>query len=242
MALTRKSSSPIPSLALKLRSHLTGMSQSLIYEAEARVSFNASCPLLSTNLKPESTTVCNITNGSFPAAVRATWRPPVHSTGLIPRPVAARAHSDHPSTAPSKDCTDMSFTHPDLVIDDFYYVPSASSSEWNMTAQDFNFTMTNYATGTRSLCQTKHAFSHVQRGVDVDCSTILTPQNDAFLSHSTPRDGLFLLDSHELWVGEAWTCSDASGNHSYADCNISPDNPVADSALHLGLRSKPKDM
>ena len=136
----------------------------------------------------------------------------------------------------------MSFTHPDLVIDDFYYVPSASSSEWNMTAQDFNFTMTNYATGTRSLCQTKHAFSHVQRGVDVDCSTILTPQNDAFLSHSTPRDGLFLLDSHELWVGEAWTCSDASGNHSYADCNISPDNPVADSALHLGLRSKPKDM
>ena len=157
----------------------------------------------------------------LPVTVNAKWTlPTLPSNRLVPRPT--RPSDTNTSRgldpAPAEDCTDISFTHPDWVLDDIFYIPGPKPTKPDVKTTSLNFTVASRATGAQAHCRWEgalkdHMFSS-DRGVMVlVCSS--SPQNisNAFRS----RDNFtadYYMDGRELTLRQDWTCGDTQGKYS----------------------------
>jgi len=82
--------------------------------------------------------------------VNTTWEPPqVSSPSLPPRPMA-NTYGLNSGPVPSQDCTDLSFTHPDWLVDGLTYIKA--QNEEDLAGIQLNFTVTSRVTQAIAFC------------------------------------------------------------------------------------------
>jgi hypothetical protein len=120
------------------------------------------------------------------------------------------------SPLPALDCTDMSFTHPDWLIENFFYAPQFTSGNTTVQAV-INFTATSRATTARIECHWPGEeplivpHTYLSR---MDCYMAGFPNGtDPFQSNST-FDVSFDERSNEMEIRQSWTCGDSEGKHA----------------------------
>ncbi|KAK0648008.1 hypothetical protein B0T16DRAFT_455514 [Cercophora newfieldiana] len=163
--------------------------------------FNGSCPPQGTTNTPY---VCNITTSP---AVNSTLTRPLFSgktNPLLPHPVSAPIE-DRPQLVPTQDCTTMSLSYPNWVVESTTYVPSQPKASVNTTI--FNVTITSRATGATNFCS--WAGSNQWLTCSPPPGATQDPSQTLFQAH-------FNFDSRELSIRQNWTCGDAEGSYSRA--------------------------
>jgi len=157
--------------------------------------FTGSCPAREMASVPY---VCSNITTSPAVNTTLTRQLTSEKTGpLVPHPLAAPAE-DRPQLVPTQDCTAMSLSYPDWVVEDgATYVPSSSKASLDTTM--FNVTVTSRATGITNYCVWNGARQWLT------CRPLAGALQDA---SQTSFQIYFNVDSRELSINQNWTCGD----------------------------------
>jgi hypothetical protein len=203
-----------------------------MFEIGANLTINATC-LDYQNAHPDWFP-CNVTT-PLPVTAKGTWMSPMDTPRLPTRPDPPSMPNPETDRPPSKDCTDMSFTHPDWTIPRFIYRQAIMDD--STTLVTINFNITSRVTEVEARC---HLHSgHSSSMVIMDCSTTIPPPSqDPFQSQSLFKVA-FNVQSNNLTIRHAWTCGDSTGSHSYDHLLLSTWFTNTDMLPYYNLLSEP---
>lgn len=180
---------------------IRNMSYPQAYQSRVEVFFNVTCPDRDTAQVDQP---CDVSATQLPVIVKAEWQPtgPLRGTPrLVPRSSPPAPIMVGLNPPPDKDCTDISLTHPDWELSDFFYVPQAAQ---------LSLTLSSRPTGARVSCQFGGENTIVDNeSFDLVCS----PEPDQFASRSqftVKYAGM----NQELYIQEDWVCGDIHGLYS----------------------------
>ncbi|KAK3348678.1 hypothetical protein B0T25DRAFT_608834 [Lasiosphaeria hispida] len=182
-----------------------------VYRAIAGASkFNGSCPLRQAANTPY---VCNATTTpGMTSRLTPRWLSN-HTEPLVPHPLTSPPE-ERVELPPPRDCTDMSLTYPDWVIEEgATYVPSLPKTSINTTT--LNFTITSRPTGTQHFCfWGGNNTEIIPQNMDLMVLRC-RPLSGAPLDPSSSWFGVgFWSKSRELLVEQSWSCGDTRGTFS----------------------------
>jgi hypothetical protein len=188
-------------------SQLTNCERSRAYKAAASgAAFNLSCP--SRGEITLGSQQCNVT---LPNTLKTDYTPnwfPNQTQPLLPHPLGPPAPEERPGTAPSRDCTDMSFTHPDWTVDDLTYIPNPPGTTVNATIA--NLTLTSRATGLKQFCRWGGDVLASQNGeLRMACSQVDSGADTS----NTLYVVRFRPSYRDLSVQQDWVCGDTQGTY-----------------------------
>jgi len=179
-----------------------------VYQSRADMIVDVTCPFQGT-IGVEH--FCTISN-QLPMTVKSQWQP----TGALPgtRRLVPRLESGTGSGGlyppPSRDCTEVSLTHPDWVLSEFTYTPGIDPEKYETAI--VTFSLEGRASGTRVTCGYGGKDGTAAEGelLILACSP---HQNASLESHSRLA---VKFHSHDRWLSiqEDWTCGDTKGLHS----------------------------
>ena len=175
-----------------------------VYQSKVEVFFNVTCPDRGTS---HIDYPCDVST-HLPVIVNAQWQPTGALPGtpqLVPRPSPPVPATDGLDPPPDKDCTEISFAHPDWQLSDFSY--TAETAYWEYETARLNLTLSSRATGTDVLCQ----FGGENTDVDGDqLIPVCSSENQQLESYS-----LFTLRfrgrDRWLYIQQDWVCGDVQG-------------------------------
>ncbi|KAI0521057.1 hypothetical protein F5B22DRAFT_36429 [Xylaria bambusicola] len=183
-----------------------------IYEAYGQTMVQTDC-VPSRDPKEEQRDPCNATTG-LPIVIEPKWRTPYNDTRLIPHPT-----SGHEATAPparpgrTKDCTANAFSNPDIIVEDFHFVPPPTNKE--ATSNSLNFTLTSVVTGVRAFCvpTAEQDDRYPTRLINTYCINEDQDQDegDPFQSQTEFYDVDFWWGEHEIDFKQRFICGDPEG-------------------------------
>jgi len=177
---------------------------SFLYQASAHLDLGFTCPEPKVNLEEHA---CNVTT-ALPATLHANWTTPDTPTAkqLFPHLLALPARPKGMKPPPARDCTDMSLTYPEYIIDDAQHGRSENQSTLNLN-------LTSRATGMTVTCSGNIA--QAKSSVDLSC-TMLTNTDSG--SETLPDDSKlhvkYDLSKTKLEIFHSWTCGDTIGQFS----------------------------
>jgi len=111
----------------------------------------------------------------------------------------------------SQNCSDISFTHPDWIVDDFEF-QSRDYGGSDIEVVSANLSLTSKPTGVRALCRqdgVTGASGQRKSSVDFSCSLSsggITDESDSTFEVS------FNLSDNTVNVQQAWICHDVSAS------------------------------
>jgi hypothetical protein len=164
------------------------------------------------------TYVCNMTT-PLPVTINARWMPPtLPSAQLVPRPMMTpnTNASRGLNPPPVQDCTDMSFTHPDWVLDNVVYVSGQQPMRPNIKTSSFNFTLTSRVTGVRMLCQWEGALGDETFVADKGLMLLACSSSQGGPDLFRSRDKVvseYSMALRQLRIRHEWICGDIQGSH-----------------------------
>lgn len=171
--------------------------------------FNGSCPSQQT---PNTTYACDVTTSpGMTSSLTPKWLRN-QTESLIPHPLTSPAE-ERVDLPPTRDCTDMSLTYPDWVVDNAIYVPNLPKTSINTTM--LNFTITSRATGAQQFCSWGGNNTEVIRE-NMDLMPLrCRPLPGALEDPSQSSFGAgFWSKSRELLVRQSWICGNIGGTYS----------------------------
>ena len=180
----------------------------VLHQTFAEADFQISC----SGQKSLKTLTCNVTTAG-PITAEARWIPPSPpSTPLIPRPTEPQTLLNDAPTG--QDCNNVSFTHPDWVIENLELVRLAGGKVDN-AATSFSLALTSRATGVNAICMwnssTSSATAIGEGGSFLLASCSPTSSNpDGSKSQFLVR---FNFIEESLTVQQEWVCSEISKSH-----------------------------
>ena len=179
------------------------------YQAGLSADFNASCPLREAANLAYACTV--VTAPSIKTAYTPKWSPN-QTEPLVPRPLEATPE-ERPNLAPARDCTDMSLTHPDWVVEDgAIYVPNLPGT--NLTTSTLNFTIASRPTGVQYFCFFGGNNTNVvNTGFEYLQLLCRQPPGSAPDPSRTSLAARFRPVNRQLSVSQAWICGDPEGSY-----------------------------
>jgi hypothetical protein len=190
---------------------------SQVYQARVDAFFNVTCPDMG---KGDALYPCNIT-GDFPVVLKSQWQP----RGILPGTPQLNPQPSPPAVVvkginppPQEDCTEMSLSYPDWLLQDFVYVPSELSKTDPQSAR-MSFLLTSRAIDYQVSCQLAEGTRNPLDYPDIICSNKAIPNSRPDRFNSQPVIG-GQYDHYSRWlrVEQNWTCGDVMGRHSYVQC------------------------
>jgi hypothetical protein len=139
--------------------------------------------------------------------VNTTWEPPqVSPLSLHPRPLANNTYDLTSGPVPSQDCTDLSFTHPDWLVDGLTYIKAQNERE--LTGIRLNFTVTSRVTQAIAFCSLKRKQAEgnkTDQVVQLSCGITGNSANES----DSIFEASFDADQDLLSISQTWTCGEA---------------------------------
>jgi hypothetical protein len=180
----------------------------VLHQIFAETKFRVSC----SGEKAARNLSCNITTPG-PLTAPARWVPPTPpSKPLVPRPQPQPQPEDlhlpnNGTLQTPQNCSDISFTHPDWVVNNFEFHSHGSGGT---DIVNLNISLTSRPTGVRALCQWESGTAITANGESLLLSCSVDPANIPDGSDSRFK-ALFNLSEKSLSVQQEWVCGDLSG-------------------------------
>jgi hypothetical protein len=172
-----------------------------VYQSRVDLFLNVTCPAQGNKTVEYP---CVVSNG-IPLAIKSQWQP----TGILPDTPRLIARPNPPMKSPKgldppppKDCTDISFTHPDWELSDFFYVPTTTGGVYETGR--LNLSLTSRATGARFTCHFVAEGAKAGQG----WPPVACPQQAVGQESRSLFTVWFDSGPRELYVQEQWTCGD----------------------------------
>lgn len=183
-----------------------------VYRAVVFTSLHATCPPL--REVRNATSSCRIAVNMAPFfqpsfTLKGPQEPP---EPLVQRPLGPPTPEERPNP-PAPDCADVSFTHPNWILEDVVYVPNFPRTV-NIT-QTFNFTITSRATGVTQRCYwgwDNLKTDYLWYGIKPACQPLPGAPPDP--SRTVFEMTLWEGKEYDLRIRQNWICGDKEGTFS----------------------------
>ena len=193
-------------------------SYSRVFKAAVRADIRLACPARNGSALGERIQCITTTPGSLRADYTpkydASLTPPLMPWPFDPPPAEEGLHP-----APPRDCTDLSLTHPNVIVEDGVLLelgPQGRGSS-NMTGNSLQLTLTSRVTGVSHWCRWGSAWNHTQISGYQNLTLALrcTPPSEAppdpfgsvFTMEFTPSTG-------RATIRHRWQCGNVGGTYS----------------------------
>ncbi|KAK5655144.1 hypothetical protein OQA88_6043 [Cercophora sp. LCS_1] len=179
-----------------------------VYQSHVEITLNVTCPASG---RADVASPCVVSNALAPD-IKAQWQPtgPLPGTPrLDPKPTASVPAARGLSPPPARDCTDISFTHPDWDMSGFSFIQQ--EDQWEYRKAKLNVTLHSRASGARYFCRFG---DDIVETVDGEMVALCTPLPDGSPNTSLKLTVHYLWQSRALIISEDWVCGDIDGRYS----------------------------
>lgn len=212
LAMNRSSQDPIR-LVKYWYCDIANGSYPQVYQSRLEFFLHVTCPLSG---KADHPSTCLVSTPIPLHIANSQWQPTGALPGtsqLVPKITAPVLPSRGLSPPPSKDCSDMSLTHPDWEMSGFSFTPPHLPYQYETA--NLSLTLKSRASGARVVCR----FGGENMAMDRDWQDVYLPactpepaQQADYRSKFTV--GFNLYGSNALAIREEWVCGDTAGRYS----------------------------
>ncbi|KAI0197853.1 hypothetical protein F4808DRAFT_287369 [Astrocystis sublimbata] len=183
-----------------------------IYEAYGQTIIETDCEPASSAEQGQHDP-CNPTT-ELPVIIEAVWRTPHNDTRLTPNPISVPEQPPPPARpGRTEDCTANAFSNPDIIVDDFHFVPPPTNKE--ATSDTLNFTLTSVVTKVRAFCvpTPEQDERYPTRIINTHCinEDKDEDEDDPFQSNTEFYDVEFLWERRDFNARQRFLCGDPEG-------------------------------